>query len=601
MNIRFLKSRGPKLALASAMMLALGSGAFAQVPDTDFQVEQFEPLPSQGTNILNIGKSEVLPAWAPSFGLVLHYADDEFQLVQRDDEADIVQRIIDHQFKGEIWASLGIGGFAELGVMVPLVIDQKAGELVTSNPAAPNFDSFVLGDIRIVPKIRILDNEGDGIGLGLAANLFLPTGDKDSYHSEGNFRAEPRLLLDYASGGFVAAINVGYSLKAKRDVLNHISDDVLKFGLGLEIPLVNEGELALISSTFGAVGLDADNNTDIDEKVFPLETLLGIQWWASESFLVNAGGGLGLTGGVGSPDFRIFASLGYTPRGEAAGPLDTDGDGIIDELDKCPLEPEDKDSYQDEDGCPDPDNDSDGVLDVDDKCPMVPEDKDGWEDADGCEDPDNDGDGVPDVTDGEVGPNGFGNCLNDPEDKDGFEDANGCPDPDNDGDGILDVVDGDKDATGFGACRDQPEDFDKYQDEDGCPEGDRPLATFDAKTCKIEIADKVYFRTAKHQILEKSFPLLDAVAGLIKDIPKYDHVFVGGHTDFRGSARYNRALSDRRAKSVRKYLISQGIPSRQLKAKGFGEDQPIATNDTPEGMAQNRRVEFKVVGGECTK
>src|SRR4051812_17667717 len=133
-------------------------------------------------------------------------------------------------------------------------------------------------------------------------------------------------------------------------------------------------------------------------------------------------------------------------------PLDTDGDGIPDKLDKCPTEPEDKDGFQDADGCPDPDNDGDGILDKDDKCPNEPEDKDGFEDEDGCPDPDNDKDGIPDKDD---------KCPNEPEDKDGFQDADGCPDPDNDGDGVPDAQD---------KCPDKPETKNGFEDADGCPD-----------------------------------------------------------------------------------------------------------------------------------
>ena len=104
----------------------------------------------------------------------------------------------------------------------------------------------------------------------------------------------------------------------------------------------------------------------------------------------------------------------------AMGPKDTDGDGIPDDKDKCPNEPEDKDGFQDEDGCPDLDNDGDGIPDAQDKCPNQAEDKDGFQDEDGCPDPDNDGDGIPDAAD---------KCPNEPEDKDGFQDEDGCPDP----------------------------------------------------------------------------------------------------------------------------------------------------------------------------
>jgi PEGA domain-containing protein len=98
---------------------------------------------------------------------------------------------------------------------------------------------------------------------------------------------------------------------------------------------------------------------------------------------------------------------------------DRDRDGISDANDRCPDEPEDRDGFQDADGCPDPDNDADGVADVTDKCPNEPEDRDGFQDDDGCPDPDNDQDGVPDTAD---------KCPNAQETRNGFQDDDGCPD-----------------------------------------------------------------------------------------------------------------------------------------------------------------------------
>jgi tetratricopeptide (TPR) repeat protein len=131
---------------------------------------------------------------------------------------------------------------------------------------------------------------------------------------------------------------------------------------------------------------------------------------------------------------------------------DTDGDGIEDPNDECPEKKEDKDGFEDEDGCPDKDNDEDGIPDQEDECPMKPEDKDGFEDEDGCPDKDNDEDGIPDQED---------ECPMKPEDKDGFEDEDGCPDKDNDGDGIADSED---------ECPLKPGDADGFKDSDGCPE-----------------------------------------------------------------------------------------------------------------------------------
>jgi outer membrane protein OmpA-like peptidoglycan-associated protein len=473
---------------------------------------------------------------------------------------------------------------------MPLVLAQEAGDVETTTSTPRTFNSFTTADLRIVPKLKIMDSaDFGGFGLALLVPISLPTGDEGSYNSEGEVRVEPRLVLDFSTdGGFVVAANLGFQPRATRNVLNFQNADAFKWGLGLEIPLVQD-KLALIGSVFGTVAVNAD---DTATRTTPVEALGGVQFWFAENFVGNVGGGAGLTNGVGSPDFRAFLSIGYTPRKEKS--CDSDGDGICDDVDKCPLEPEDLDGFEDTDGCPDVDNDKDGILDVDDgvkdasgygTCRNDPEDKDGFEDEDGCPDLDNDKDGILDVADGPKDANGFGTCRNDPEDKDGFEDEDGCPDVDNDKDGILDVVDGAKDETGYGKCRNEPETVNEWQDEDGCPDT-KPKAVL--TETGIQILEKVYFDFNKATIQDRSFPLLDEVVRILKENKQVNLIHVG-------TRAYNADLSDRRAKSVMKYLVAKGIEKTRLIAKGYGFDFPIDTNATQEGRDRNRRVEFNIL------
>ena len=248
-------------------------------------------------------------------------------------------------------------------------------------------------------------------------------------------------------------------------------------------------------------------------------------------------------------------------------PKDRDGDGCLDPVDKCPDQPEDKDGFEDNDCCPDLDNDKDGIPDLKDQCPNYPEDKDGFQDEDGCPDPDNDNDGIPD---------GMDKCPTQPEDYDGFQDDDGCPDPDNDGDKIPDVRDKCPNQVGPAP--------------DGCPKKYK-LVVVTAK--KIELKQKVFFATAKSRILPRSYDLLNEVAKVLKDRSKI-HVRIEGHTDSRGSNRYNQRLSQGRANSVRTYLVQRGVGASRMVAVGYGEDRPIANNRTREGRALNRRVEFVI-------
>ncbi|MCO4762867.1 MAG: OmpA family protein [Myxococcales bacterium] len=296
---------------------------------------------------------------------------------------------------------------------------------------------------------------------------------------------------------------------------------------------------------------------------------------------------------------------------------DADGDGLLDTEDKCPKKPEDKDGFQDKDGCPDPDNDGDGVLDTDDKCPNKAEDKDGWKDADGCPEFDNDNDGLPDGKD---------KCPNRPEDKDGFKDADGCPDPDNDGDRILDkkdkcpneagpaseqgcpIKDADKDGIPDkkDKCPNKPESFNGYKDDDGCP--DKKSLVVVTKN-EIKILQKVFFEVNKADIKDKSYTLLDTVAVVLGKFPSITKIQVEGHTDDTGADAANMKLSAARAEAVKTYLVGKGLGASRLVAKGYGETAPLC-EDAPtlskkrgrkakralkKCRETNRRVQFKIV------
>jgi outer membrane protein OmpA-like peptidoglycan-associated protein len=213
---------------------------------------------------------------------------------------------------------------------------------------------------------------------------------------------------------------------------------------------------------------------------------------------------------------------------------DTDGDGILDSADTCALEPEDKDGYLDEDGCPEVDNDLDGIPDASDKCPYEPEDLDTFEDEDGCPEPDNDKDTVLDVQD---------QCPNEP-----------------------------------GSTTEEPL---------GCPKAALVVVT----DCEVKITQQIHFEYNKDKIRPESFPILDAVVDVLNKNPDI-RLEVQGHTDNRGSAAYNKNLSNRRAASVKNYLMAHGITPGRLTSMGYGFDRPIVDNSTEQNRALNRRVQF---------
>jgi outer membrane protein OmpA-like peptidoglycan-associated protein len=284
-----------------------------------------------------------------------------------------------------------------------------------------------------------------------------------------------------------------------------------------------------------------------------------------------------LKSGDGDDGF-LTASLGISFH--FGKPKDTDLDGIFDKYDLDPLNPEDFDGFQDEDGAPDLDNDEDGIPDSVDKAPLKAEDKDGYQDEDGVPDPDNDADGIVDSEDG---------APNEAEDVDGFMDQDGIPDPDNDGDGIADAQDkcpGTDKTVADGI--DTKETMNGYEDTDGCPDKKPEIAVEAGKAIVLE---GVNFASGSAKLSAGSQSTLDKVVRTLKENPTIE-VEIRGYTDNTGKYESNVKLSQARADAVKVYLIENGIDAARVKTKGFGPEDPIAPNDTKAGRAQNRRIEF---------
>jgi outer membrane protein OmpA-like peptidoglycan-associated protein len=250
------------------------------------------------------------------------------------------------------------------------------------------------------------------------------------------------------------------------------------------------------------------------------------------------------------PGYRVPASGGSTQETAAlAPPADSDNDGINDTEDQCPTIA----GTAQFNGCPDSDND--GISDRDDACPLVA----GMAQFNGC--PDTDGDGIADNTD---------KCPY----LAGTADRQGCPVPDKDNDGFNDDED---------RC---PEVYSKTNM--GCPEIRREIITQVEKAAKA-----IFFETAKSTIKPISFKSLDAVVRILKADPTL-YADIEGHTDNVGDDAYNMTLSQERAESVRAYFVSKGVDANRLTSQGFGETQPVATNESAAGKAQNRRTVIKL-------
>lgn len=258
------------------------------------------------------------------------------------------------------------------------------------------------------------------------------------------------------------------------------------------------------------------------------------------------------SGGIESYIFVGLSGILGSVNDRAAA--DTDGDGVADRRDKCPNTPAGR--TVDESGC-ELDSDGDGVVDGDDACPNTAAGK--TVDERGCApDADSDGDGVVDLSD---------DCPNTPAGV--AVNANGCP-VDSDGDGVPD-----------------------YQDK--CP-GSEAGAKVDAQGCYVELDETVTidlnleFDSNSADIRSSEYSKIQEVTDFLRQYPTTSAV-LEGHTDSSGAAAYNQQLSERRARAVYNYLVNQAnVAAGRLSFIGYGEANPIASNDNREGMQTNRRV-----------
>jgi outer membrane protein OmpA-like peptidoglycan-associated protein len=560
-------------AAALVGVIAPGAPRADDAEPRNFTIERFHLAPDRN-GMFDVDWAENPGRETFDAAFMVGLADDPL-VVYRDDANGgrmEVGALVEMRYTADLVLSFAVNRALSISADLPLVIYQ--GRPIPNTyikSGLESLSSFGLGNLRVAPKLTVAREADHGVGMALIAAVTLPTESQgDAYFGDHGFSIAPTAALSKRFGEWRAALNLGYLARKETHILDlRVDDEVFaRAGVGVDLapPLALDVTLSaatLVTKFAGAVNLNH------------LEGLVGLTLQAGPQVEMFAATGAGLASGYGTPDVRAMVGVRLTRGGRELPPrppepveLDHDHDGIVDVTDRCPTEPEDKDSFEDEDGCPDPDNDKDGVLDVADRCALEPEDLDSFEDDDGCPDPDNDKDGVLDAAD---------RCIIVP----GVEANQGCPDTDGDGDTVVDRLD--RCPTEIGP-----------PDNMGCPE----QKLVKVGTDKLEIVESVYFTLNKATIEVRSYPLLDNVAAVLK-VHAELRIRVEGHTDSQGDETYNLALSQRRSQSVVEYLVGKGIDRARLEAQGYGESKPIADNRSRGGRAQNRRVVFSIIGANA--
>ena len=568
--------------------------ARAQTQQT-FALDQFEPAPA-GDRFFGTQGGDPGGHVSPRFMLLGEYAYRPLVLYENDGD-DRVGNVVSDQLFLHLGAGLALWQRVSFSADLPLAIVNDGGSPNSGAQAFSSPSGASLGDLRLGARVRFLGEPDGAFQLGLSGYLWLPTGDQDSFTGDGSVRGLPALVANGQIGHFVYAANAGLTLRAERRFAATTLGPQVQFAaavglLGLDKKLQIGPEIYGTTTTKDAFDRDTTN----------LEAILGLKYRAGP-VVFGAAAGPGVTRGLGTPTLRAILSVAYAPEPEPERePSDRDRDGIFDDDDACPDRfgvPSTKPNFN---GCPD--TDKDGVFDAEDACVDVAGNRSDDPKKNGCPEPkDRDGDGILDAED--ACPDEPGQASDDPK-------LNGCP-PDRDGDGILDEQDACPDVKGKrspdpeqNGCPGDTDGDGIRDDKDACPrEKGKPDPDPSKNGCpalvrvtagEIVILQQVQFKTASDVILPASDDLLQQVAAVLKEHPELTKLEIQGHTDSRGNAAYNQALSQRRAASVVKWLTTRGgIEASRLSPKGYGKDEPIDSNDTEEGRQRNRRVQFKIL------
>ncbi|MDD5309934.1 MAG: OmpA family protein [Deltaproteobacteria bacterium] len=520
-----------KLHPIFTLLLAIALPALASAQERGFSAENFASAPGVGS-FLTVEGATIPDGLGFRMGGLLDY-EYEPLVIRRCDKSSGGTctdwgggevALVKHKVMLEAMGALSLYRVFEVGLVVPVVLYQTgdsvrdaAGNTLVAGPSG----NVGLDDLRLHLKLDILHGvfgvENQDVGLALVPVVTFPVGNAvqgGSFMGDSFITVQPKLAFNVTLGRVRLGANAGYLAREQKSFFMAEVGQRLTYGAAAEIGLADS--LSGILEAFGQNGF----TTELTGS--PMEGDAAMRYAFANGLAATMGLGTGIIAGVGTPVVRVFCGVTWSPPPEPEpapapppppapapppAPTDRDKDGLTDNVDQCPDEPEDRDGFEDEDGCPDPDNDKDGILDVNDKCP------------------------------------------NDPETVNGFDDEDGCPDT-------------------------------------------APLV--ELKEAKMEITENILFATDSDQIVgQRSFEILDSVHGVLTSNVSM-HIRIEGNTDNRGGKQHNKDLSERRAKSVMRYLVGKGIDPDRLEAVGHGQDKPIVTNDTDEGRAANRRVDFVI-------
>ncbi|MDP2342352.1 MAG: OmpA family protein [Deltaproteobacteria bacterium] len=542
-------------AIGCVVVACWASAGHAQTPG-EFPFERFAPA-IDGESVADVEAGSLIPPLVADVALWGNYALNP--LVDAGGAPLVTERMAVH-----VVAAVGLLEWLELGLELPLVFRQLGDDVAVDKVTGSSLAGAGISDVRLAPKIGLLKRADVGFDLAVLPAVTLPSGfPGGGFLSEGGPTFAPAAALSTTFGPLRVAADLGMRLRNERQALDVVLGHEVLYAAGAALRLheLAQVPVELDLSLHGAV---AAGRPFADARENPLEGLLGasVEAPAGLHWFAGAGGG---AFGQGTPERRVVLGLRFAPR-PAPAPVavppivddDSDDDAVDDESDRCPFLPETLNGVRDGDGCPeDPRS-----LPIRERA-TTPETAPAIEPALAG---DRDRDGLADDVD---------LCPAALEDPDGFEDGDGCPERDNDGDGAADDSD---------RCPLAAETRNDFDDDDGCP--DVPPAALHGL---VGVVAGIAFENESADLTPDAVVVLQGVRDALVQYRALT-LHIEGHASRDGDPAKNLALSGRRARAVREWLVGKGIADARLEDAGLGDARPIDLEDTALAHARNRRV-----------
>ncbi|MCB9763641.1 MAG: OmpA family protein [Alphaproteobacteria bacterium] len=614
-------------------LLAAGVSAPAQAQDAGqaINAQRFRPV-TDGQRFFTLDDTTVGPAFTAGGSLMMNYAHDPFIYRYTDGREDfpILSNVATADLVG--WVNLPR---VRVGVDLPL-------HLASTGYAVDGFR--LVGDARVMGVGEIIERQGEGLGVAARAFWDVPTGNEAAWLGEAHTVVGAGAVGSYQWRGLLAVADLGLRSGTGQVFPDELTlGPRLDWGMGanyaitdaIDASLELDGELILGGGTIGSR---------------PAEALAGVRLRPYQDLIVHAGVGGGISRGVGAPDVRAVLGVSWNPREDGGSALytaapvstapDRDGDGVSDENDLCPDQPEDLNGVDDQDGCPEGNLTPTRVLVLDAAGDQISPSR-----LEFVSGPDTgsytlgDGELVRSLEPGaykvSVSADGYtgetfqlevpqarihehsvrldklvapGSLRVMVRDTDGRpltatlrllgEDGQRIPGSD---DGLTELS---LPPGAYSILISAPDHRSLEKavelEEGGSASVDVVLegARVKIEGDRVVILDKVFFELDSDVIKKESFSLLDEVVETLMNHPELVLVEVQGHTDDQGRDAYNDGLSQRRAEAVRRYLVQSGIDPARLQAKGYGERAPLMPGTSEDARAANRRVEFHILSRE---